>query len=370
MTNAEPEIIPPGQLVEIPNKEDGGALALQVRESRALMFFTTEGAAEFAIEAIRNEVSSFKPDTKTPKGRKAIAAMARRVVSSKTYLDDLGKELNDKQKLIPKQIDATRKKLRDELDALRDEIRQPLTDWEDKEEKRIAKHSSIISAITSAGRVIVEDTAAGLRERLAAVEETEVGKHCDEFEAQYAEAKAAAISALTKGIADAEKREAEHAELERLREEQAKRAEQEQANQVKRDAEAAAAAKVEAAAQAERDAAQAREDQLRREKEDADRRAKEAEEEAAKAKRDAAAAAEKAQRDAAEAAAEKERLAEEARKREEEAARARAADADNRAKVRAEAVAAFESGGMDNESARLAVALIVDGEIPRVTIAF
>ena len=82
------------------------------------------------LQQIKNEVSSFVPDTSTKKGRDELKSTAFKVVRSKTAIDSAGKELNAEIKAKVKIIDASRKKARDFLDDLAKEIRQPLTDYE------------------------------------------------------------------------------------------------------------------------------------------------------------------------------------------------------------------------------------------------
>ena len=63
--------------------------------------------------------------------------MAYKVARSKTTLDDIGKELVAGWKDQAKEVDANRKLARETLDALKIKVRKPLTDWEEKEAKRI-----------------------------------------------------------------------------------------------------------------------------------------------------------------------------------------------------------------------------------------
>jgi colicin import membrane protein len=356
---AEIEIILPTEYVRF---EDGSALALIVRENKALAFFTTEGAVEPVLAEIRKEIDGFSADVKTAKGRKQIAAMARRVASSKTYLEEVGKELAAAQKEIPKKIDASRKKIRDTLDAWRDEVRAPLTKWEEAEERRIAKHRDAIAALEAAGRNVDGVPSQNLRAGLIDAQETIIGPHLEEFAAEYATAKEGAIARLTAAIAAAEKREAEQVELARLRQETVEREARERderiareaAERARQEAERKAAEEIasrEAAARAEKEAIEAkaaaerREMDLRRHAEEAEKRARDAE---ARAKREA----------------------EEAKAREAAEAAAREADREHRAKINKAALDAFVEYGLSPEVAKHVVMLIAQRVIPAVSISY
>ena len=105
------------------------------------ILFTEKGELEKVMIMIRGKLDEFEPDLETDKGRKKIASMARKVSSSKAFLDKLRKAQNAKAKAEIDGRNAMWNPVRDELDELRDSTRKPLTDWEaaekEKEEKRI-----------------------------------------------------------------------------------------------------------------------------------------------------------------------------------------------------------------------------------------
>lgn len=327
-----------------------------VPQGKALSYFTTDKAMDPLLARIRQEIDAFVPDVATPVGRKAIASMAYTVAQSKTYLESVGKALADEQKEIPKKIDACRKHLRDTLDQWRDEVRKPLTDWEEAEEARIKKHTDFITALNEISRLAPGRDSAGLRDSLAFVEAVAIGPVCEEFDAEYARAKDAARASLTEELPKAEKREAEQAELLRLREESAARAEQDRIEKIRRDAAEGARLAADAEAQrkidAERVAAQHRLD----EQAAATRRA---EEEAAAAQRREADTAARLKREAEEKAAQEKADAE-----------AREANKRHCAAINRKALKAFEDGGMTEKQATLAVTLIAQKKIPNVTIFY
>jgi septal ring factor EnvC (AmiA/AmiB activator) len=367
------------------NIPESGALALTIPETKALAFFAGDGAVDSVLAAIKAEIDKFSADVKTAKGRKEIASMAFKIAQSKSYLEGVGKELAAQQKEIPKKIDASRKHIRDTLDAWRDEVRAPLTAWEEAEAARVARHKQAIEKLEHAGREPSDCLAIHLRAALAVVQETIIGPHLEEFEAEYARAKDGAVARLTAAVAVAEKREAEQAELERLRKEAAEREERERIARIEREAadrarveaERKAAEEIErreAAARAEREAIEAR---AKAEREESERREKESALRAERERLDAAARelelkrqAEEAQRKAAETEARVKREADEAKTREEEAAKRREEDREHRASINNAAKTALIAGGLDEEAATLAVTLIAKRLIPNVTISY
>lgn len=367
----EAEVISPSDYVVIPT---AGALSLTVPEGRALAFFTTPNAVDPVLAAIKKEIDAFSGDVKTAKGRKEIASMAHKISQSKTYLESVGKELAAAQKEIPKKIDASRKKIRDTLDAWRDEVRAPLTEWEAAEERRVNAHRKEIERLNFAGTNPQIRSSADLRDELSSVAAVMIGPACEEFEAEYARAKDGARARLTAAIAAAEKREAEQAELDRLRKEAAEREARERAERIAREAAEKARLKAERKAQEE---IERREAAARADREEAARREREA---ALKAEEERLAAerremelrkqADEAERRAAEAEARAKREAEEAKDREAAEAATREADREHRAKINNAAVFAFVSGGLDDTAARLAVSLIAKRAIPNVRISY
>lgn len=354
-----------------------------IEPAQALAVFTNSESVDPILERIRREIDEFTPDVSTAKGRKEIASIAYRVAQSKTYLEGVGKRLADEQKEIPKKIDATRKRIRDTLDKWRDEVRAPLTEWENAEDKRIEGHEANIRSINQADEGCTSSTQ--FRIALEFVEKIVVGPDCEEFEAQYARAKEAARIRISGSLKEAEKREAEAAELDRLRKAEAERIEREQIERIRREGEEKAKKEAEAKAKADREAAERRERELKEAAERAQREAKEREEKIIreaeeKRQRDALEAErretelkrqkEEADRRAEEAEARVKREAEEARKREEEEAARREQNKRHRSKINGAAAAAFIAGGMNEESAKLAVTLIAKQTIPNVSIAY
>lgn len=214
------------------------------------------------LQKVRDAINAFQGDVSTPSGRAAIASMAFRVSKAKAALEAEGKRLADEQKEIPKKIDAARRHMKETLDRWRDEVRQPLTDWESAEAARVNGHKAKIAAFEA---LVAEasGSVADIRAKIEDVEAFVVGLDCEEFAAEYARARDAALASLRIGLKIQQKREDEQAELAALREQAAKREEAERAEALRREGEERA--RRELAEKQEREAAARREEEARKE---------------------------------------------------------------------------------------------------------
>lgn len=340
---------------------------ITIESKDAYAVFTTAGALDPIIARVKREIDKFEADATTERGRKEIKSMAYKVARSKTYVDDVGKQVAARVKEIPKIVDANRRHARETLERWQEEVRRPLTEWEEAEKKRVDAHVAAIDALRALAATIddagEQKDAATLRSSLQAAEAVTVDSSCEEFEEEYALAKKSTVETLTKAIAERERYEADQAELARLRKEQEEREareRQEAEEKAAREREEAAAERArqeaeekarreaeqrEAAARAEREAAEARERELERQKEEAEKRAAEAEERAR-------------------------REAEEERRREAEEAARRKANEEHRTKLFNEAVAALTAHGIKHQEAEGVISLIHDGAVPHVSITY
>lgn len=375
-----------------------------IEPKNVMAVFTTPGAVDPILERIRQEIDDFTPDVTTKKGRDAVASMAYRVAQSKTYLDSVGKKLADEVKDIPKKVDASRKKVRDTLDQWRDEVRAPLTIWEAAEKARIDRHRHLIATMTEWAARGPDGGSEKINPCIELVMGIEISPSaCEEFEAEYARAKDAALRTLRDALDVRLKGEAEQRELAELRRQQAereaeaaRRAEIERAAAAEREqlereariaaeaadrAEKAAAAKIaQAAADAER-ARQEADRRAQREREAAEREARlqrEAAERVAREEREVAARREQELRDQAAAAERRAAQAEaaalaraqEAREREEAEAARREENRRHAAAVHRKAKDALVEGGLADDAAKVAVTLIAGRKVPSVTIQY
>ncbi|TAL82035.1 MAG: hypothetical protein EPN62_05615 [Candidimonas sp.] len=335
------------ELVDLPPKES------------ALAIYSSVGGLDQLIDQIRAKVVGTIYDMKTVKGRSECASDAFKVAKSKTAIEKLGKALSAEYKEIPKKIDAERKRAFDALEALQKEVRQPLTDWEDAEQARVARHKLAIELLEQA--LPVHDFSSNtIRTTIAAIEMTTVDESWEEFETEGHRVKAKTLEGLQTALATREKYEAEQAELAKLRAESEARRIQDEKDRIAREA----AENATRAAEADAKAAQEKAEQDKR---DAEERQKQAE---ARAEAERLASVERAKQ-----AAESARLAEIKRQddeREAEAAaqRRREADRAHKAKINGAALAAFVGKGLTEECAKKAIVLIAQGVIPAITINY
>lgn len=383
------------------------------------------GGVDAILGKIENEVRSIKTDISTPSGRAAIASLAYKVARSKTALDEMGKTLVSDLKAKSNAIDAERRTIRERLDALKDEARQPLTEWETAEKNRVAAHEAALLAISDLATSFVGEQPPDVyHTRIRMVDDT-ANREWQEFSKRASEAVDNAKKHLAALLSDAEKRDAERAELERLQREQVEREQRERderiareaADKARMEAEAkarseaeeaerkareereliertaqeqarkaeadriAAEAKAKAAAEAAERKASEERAKIQREKSiaeqaarDADTRAKRAEAERvaveAKAKNDAEQAERLAEKRRQEAIEAERRSVADAKAAADVATAKREADKKHRAKVNGEAREAMIANGLTPEQATLAITVIARGAVPRVSISY
>lgn len=340
----------------------------------------TPGGVERVLDQITRDALAVEHDAKTPGGRKLIASAAYRVARTKTTLDEMGKKLTDEWRARTDAVNADRRTIRTRLDALADQIRSPLTAWETKEKSRVASHEAAVAEIAALADLRFGITAAEIADRIGRLS---IGDNRDweEFRDRASNVRADVADKLNAALVQAEAREAQAAELERLRAAEEERARQDAERQrAERDAKIAAdaadKARREAEAEAERKAksaanaaaaAQAKAEADRREAVEA---AKRADERARHAEAERAAQAERSERDrlaaieaerARQAQAEADARAEEAR---------RAANRAHRSKINNAAAGGLIAAGLPEDLAKAAVTAIARGAVPHISIAY
>lgn len=333
-----------------------------VQKENALQLFTTEKGLDPILLGVRKFIDEFKPDITSKKGRDAIASIAHSVAKSKTYLDGIGKELVDKLKEQPKLVDAERKRIRDTLDAWKDEVRKPLTEWEEKEERRVQYHKSMIQHIKDCANGLIGGQAQPFAILFRELEEKViVDEKWEEFEAEAHREKEAALKSLKMAFEQHQIREKEQAELERLRKETAEREQKEREERLMREAADNARREAEMKAQREREEvarverekqieSERREMQLKLQAEAAERQRLEAEQRAEWERQQSEARAKQA--------AENERLRIEQQQAAERAeAEKQAANKAHRASVNREILSALVGAGFTEEQGKLVVRL-------------
>ena len=273
------------------------------------------------IKEIEDKAKAHVPDLTTAKGRAAIKSNAYAVKRSKTFLDGLGKDLVKPLKEQAKHVDAERKRMRDTLDTLNTELIEPLTTWEEEEEKRKRAIGEKIELIIGLQFFEAESTpsADDIRDRLNTLNEIIIDESYQEMSDVAEVEKVEAIKILELKLEAQVKYEADQAELARLKAEAAERerldAERKAKEEEERKAQEAEEARIKAEAEAKAKAEQDKKDRLAREKQ----LKKEAAEKATrKAEAKAKEAAEKAEADRLQAIKDKE----DAERRAEKAAQA------------------------------------------------
>jgi hypothetical protein len=294
------------------------------------------------LERIKAEVAGHEPDLATIKGRKEIASLAYKISQSKTIIENAGKSFVSKIKKQTKAIDAERKRVRDELDILRDETRQPLTNWEYEEEKRLLGEKIALEIETSHVEALAEND---LFDRQREIERKEAIFACQEEER------------IEKELAEKVERERieaeKQAEIDRVARD--KRIADEAAETARREGE-------EKLQEAHRKTEQARRDVIAGEE-----RAKLETERAESQKQQAVVdERERVERETAER--------EEAKRREEEQKQREAdkiaANKNHQKQVNRKMVSDFAANGIDEESARMVIRLVVSGKINGMTINY
>jgi hypothetical protein len=305
------------------------------------------------------------------KMRKVRGEIERARKEAKAYALAYGKRVDGAAAELESQVDALIKRHQDQIDAI-----------ENEERDRKAKHQAVIAGMQTAAMLGDADSAT-VAKAIDAVRAVDC-QSLDEFKPDGLRAQAEAVAALTILLERAKVREAEAAELVRLRAEAAARVEAERIAAAQREAveserkraereqaEKDARAKVEAEAKdrAAREAVEAAE----RAKAEAERRVKAQEEAAralaAKVEADQKASVEREARMAAQIKAEAERrVKEEAERKAEDARRAEVRAAYRGTKIKAIAASLSELKAAGKIASMTALATcIVDGDVRGVS---
>lgn len=321
------------------------------------------------ITKIREEAKNLPTDMSVRKNREEVASFAHKVARLKTAVDKAGMALSAEYKEIPKKIDANRRVYKDAFESLQAEVRQPLNEWEQAEADRKLVHERALEKINLRADECHQLDASEARFNIQWLEnDVVINDSWEEYELEAGRAKDRALKALREHLAAVEAREAEQAELERLRKEAAERERVEREERIAREAAEKARqeqAEALAKAQAEKELAEQRriaaekqaeldrieaEKRAEQERIDAEQRAAEQAEAAAQAERDRI-AAEQAQADA-------ER-------------KAREADKEHQGNINRAAMEAIQqTAGLTDEQARAVIVAIIKGEVPSVTINY
>jgi hypothetical protein len=342
---------------------------LIVAETLKTEIFTIAGGIDSLLDRLERDVRAVRTDISTRDGRAAISSLAFKVSRSKTALDELGKNLVADWKARSALVDADRRRMRERLDALRDEVRKPLTEWEDAEKSRINCHEIALSGIQALVRFdVLEPHPEDVQRRLDQFEEmSKSPREWHEFAKRANETCTQVHASLIASLDAALRRNAERAELARLRSEAEKQAQRERDERLQHEAAEAARKQAEAVA-AEAARVTAAREAAERARINRERVA--AEEARLKAEASVMQAEENARRDA-ETAVENERK----RVADEQAAAAaekaqREADERHRAAVHEVIAGDLMRRGLSKNNARVVVNMLATGEVPYVRIEY
>lgn len=339
--------------------------AISITPDMAPAIFITGGLDQFLsqIQEAVNEV----PDLSTKKGRDRVASLAAAVSRSKTAVEKPGRDYLRQLKEAVKPAEQEIKRFVDACDQLRDTVRLPLTEFENAEKQRVADLQQRLAAMRESANVVDEignvPPAADIAARLESVKATAIDESWQEITAEAGVAKDAAITKLEVALKAAQQREAEAAELERLRAEMEVSAQREREAQITKDAEDRARREAEEKNRAELEAAARREADAKAAAERAERERLEAEQRAEREKQEAV----EAERRRAQQA-EQDRLAEEKRIADE--ATAKAANVEHRREVNRSVVADLIAAGIPEDCAKKCVEAVARMQVQHMTINY
>lgn len=312
--------------------------ALAIIDKITAVEFFKPGASSPILERVKKEARELAAtfDVSTPAGQEGLRKLAAQLGKTKNKIENEGKALVAGEKARLKVIDVERSLVWDEMESLQKEVRQPLTDFENAEKDRVAKHEEKLAELIGSGECAQREwqnlTVEFMAGKLKEIQSMEYD--WQEFIGRARVAVVTSITQIKEAIQKRQTADAEKVELERLRADAARREQEEREARIAQAAKEEAERKAEIVRQEALVAAETERLRVEAEKFEAEARAKAAEElhrlaeeEAVREREQAAererlaeeqrvAAEEKARKDAAEAA---ERLEAEKRQREQEA---------------------------------------------------
>lgn len=331
-----------------------------VEQPEIIEAFKVEGGTKALFDRVSENARSVVFDMGVKKDRESLKSFAYSLARIKTTVDNHGKELVSGIKQQAAVIDADRKFWRDNMELLQDEIRKPLTDFEQAEKDRVAKHENAIQAIKSFANndFLITASSSMIEGAIAAINDRVIDSSYEEYEEQAKLAKFETIETLRNALTETQALEAERAELERLRIAEQQRIQQEREAQIAREAAEKATREAEEKARFEAERVQREKAEL----EQREARLK-AEKEAAELRAQQAAENERKRIEAEQAAkAEFERKAEEAR----------LANVEHRRQINREALEAIKGvcPELSEPQVKSLVGAIISGLIPHVSIKY
>lgn len=350
---AHPQIVP----------ADGEKLIEMVDENPRLILLGDVGITAYT-GALRATVAMPDAEISTAKGRDRIKSVAQSLRTRKAAIDRTRKEMTEGWRRKTAEVNEVGKAIIAELDELIEEVRAPVTRWEEAEAKRIAEADKILADLDAAKTINYGMTSLMVQERLDRIRGINLNPEILGVRMDMAvDLRDEAVKVLSEAVAGLKAQEAQAAELERLRTEQAaaeaRRQREEQERQAEAAREAAAKAEQERIERAKAEAAE----RARRDAEEAARREQEARD--AEARRLVEEAEERAREAERAAQAERDRIA-----REEAERKAREADIAHRQQVIDTAADALTALGLTKKLAVAVINEIAAGNVPSVEVRF
>lgn len=319
-----------------------------------------EAYSEFRAQlaTLRAENSALVFDYADEKGNKEARSHIHKLRRTKGAVEAARKTEKQASLDYGRRVDSEAKEIIEQIDEMIEVHERPIKEIEEREAARkqaILEKMAALSVFLEAPDTL---SAVELSAKLETLVAYVVDESFDESMAAATKLRNEGLEHLRVALETATSREAEAAELARLRAEEAARQQAERERRIAEEAAAKAKAEAEAAAKREQEAAEARE---RAERERADR-----------AVADAKAAEERAARAAQEAVERERREAAAKAKAEQEAAAKREKDRAHRASINGAAAAALVEGAsfLTREQAEAIVVLIAKKMVPAVSIAY
>lgn len=302
-------------------------------------------------------------DYESPKGNKEARSHVYKLRQTKAAVDKARAAEKAASLEYGRKVDAEAKEIIAEIEAMIQVHQQPLDEIEQREKDRVADIQEKMAALREIYQIEPSFSSAAIEARITALKSSVVDDSFGEFQLEAMQHKDSGLQLLESALPAALKREAEQAELERLRKEAAEREQRDREESIRKEAEARAAAEAEAKAKAEREAIERKAAQ---ERQDAERRELELRLAAERAEKERI-AAEQRERDAVEN--ERRRALAEAQAKAAEDAR-READKKHAAQIHSEIADGLNGFGIEVSLSSAIVTAIRDGLIPHLKIIY
>lgn len=120
-----------------------------LEKKRELKTLFTPTGIDAIIDEVEKEVESFVPDMTTQEGRDKIRSFARKIATTKTTLDGFRKSSTEEMRNQVALVNKEGKRAWEALEGLQKKVRKPLTEFEEREDKRIEGCKQRIAEIES-----------------------------------------------------------------------------------------------------------------------------------------------------------------------------------------------------------------------------